>query len=136
MLSNLNIQTFSFAYILKIFLPIMKKSKLNPINQIIFILSEVVKSAPPKGMTEYIVGKYAFLGLMRALKSEYSTPFLRIHGIAPKLFRSKFLGEVHPLIIEKLSNNGDITSIKQIAFKLTSLIYNPDCLENDDLLIN
>jgi len=86
-----SVQTLSTATVLRSLLPKMKKAHKETPAQVIFLSSEVVLGTPPRGMTEYVVGKYAMLGLMRALAAEFGNQTLRFHAIAPGMINTKFL---------------------------------------------
>ena len=65
---NYHIQVRSLFYILQFVLPFMKKSKFG---KILTILSSVVLSNPPSYMSSYVTTKYALLGLINSIVSEY-----------------------------------------------------------------
>ena len=131
------VQTLSVAAVLRRFLPKMRHSNDGKTRQVIFLLSEVIRGIPPKGMTEYVVGKYALMGLMRALIAEFESKTLRIHSLTPGMMRTKFLGEVHESTIELAQSQrpGGLMAVGIVADKLAALIENPDALQEDDLYL-
>lgn len=131
--SQFSVQTLASAIVLRSLLPRMKDVQSDFPAQVIFLLSEVVIGRPPKGMAEYVVGKYAMLGLMRALAAEFESSTLRFHAIAPGMMETKFLKNVPKIVIETLRTRREsgLDSVDSISKKLVILIKNPDGLLKD-----
>lgn len=66
---GMNISIKSLILILQAFLPQMAKAKYG---KIILMLSYVLEGMPPKYSADYVVTKYALLGLVKALAVEYA----------------------------------------------------------------
>ena len=64
------------------FLPKMAKSGGG---RVVFMLSSVTVGVPPAGMAHYVTAKYALLGLMKALASEYAAKGVTLNAIAPSM---------------------------------------------------
>ena len=94
---HFKIQFLSIIEILKNILPKMKKQKKG---KIIFILSSITFSIPPKFWTDYVSMKYALLGLLKALVAEYGEYGIQINGISPSMIDSKLLNNLDPLVKE------------------------------------
>lgn len=94
---HFKIQFLSIIEILKNILPKMKKQKRG---KIVFILSSITFSTPPKFWTEYVSMKYALLGLLKSLVSEYGEYGIQINGISPSMIDSKLLNNLDPLVKE------------------------------------
>jgi 3-oxoacyl-[acyl-carrier protein] reductase len=97
--SHLLIQAQMPALIVKNLLPSLQKHNEN-LCKIVFTLSSVILNNPPKNMIPYVVGKYAALGLMKALAAELVTKDIRVNAIAPSMFESHFLKDVPAKILE------------------------------------
>jgi 3-oxoacyl-[acyl-carrier protein] reductase len=69
-------------------------------SQVVFVLSSVVDGTTPKNMIPYVVGKFAALGLMKALAAELNPKGVRINAISPSMFASPFLKDVPEKILE------------------------------------
>lgn len=94
---QLTIQVNTFGQILKAFLPSMGKKRQG---KVVAILSAVVLGAPPKFMSEYIVTKYALLGLIKSAAADYAEKGVNINAISPNMMDTKFLKNLDPRQIE------------------------------------
>ena len=94
---HFKIQFLSIVEILKNILPKMKKQKKG---KVIFILSSVTFSIPPTLLSEYVSMKYALLGLLKSLVSEYGEYDIQFNGISPSMIDSKLLDDLDPLVKE------------------------------------
>lgn len=94
---HFKVQFLSIIEILKYILPKMKKQKKG---KIIFILSSVTISTPPKFWTEYVSMKYALLGLLKSLVAEYGEYGIQFNGVSPSMIDSKLLDSLDPLVKE------------------------------------
>jgi 3-oxoacyl-[acyl-carrier protein] reductase len=90
--SDLEIQVRSITAILKAFLPSMSKSGRR--CKVVFMLSSATLGSPPKHMMEYVVAKYALLGLLRSLAIEYADKAICFNGISPSMVDTQFLSNV------------------------------------------
>lgn len=86
------VQIDSFIKILNDLLP--KMLSTHKISRLIFLISSAVLNDSPKYMSEYVVGKYAQLGLFKALVSEYRDRKIRINAVSPGMIETKFLSNV------------------------------------------
>lgn len=91
------VQTLSAAEILQYLLPGMVKKKSG---NIVFVLTSYVVNKPPKFMGSYVTSKYALMGLMKAIVSEYAEKNIRVNAVAPSMMETKFLADSNPKIIE------------------------------------
>ena len=78
--SHINLQTKSFFEILQRILPSMKEKRYG---KIISILTSYVIGAPPKGIMDYVVGKYSLLGLTKSLAVELGQYGINVNSISP-----------------------------------------------------
>jgi 3-oxoacyl-[acyl-carrier protein] reductase len=70
-----------------------KMSKLAR-ARIVFVLSSVTHGIPPKFMSMYSIVKYAQLGLMRSLASEYGSTGLTVNAVCPSMVQTRFLDDI------------------------------------------
>ncbi len=103
--SNLNeyeammqVSFYSIVEILKAFLPAMQKQKYG---RVLMMLSAYTTIPDPKYAAPYVASKYALLGLMKSVSTEYAAKGITVNGISPQMIETKFLQEVPELIIEQ-----------------------------------
>jgi 3-oxoacyl-[acyl-carrier protein] reductase len=96
---DMNVQVRSAIALLKRLLP--KMAEL-PRAKVVFVLSSVTASMPPKFMSMYTTVKHAQLGLMRALASEYASSRININAVSPTMIETRFLDEI-PAIAKEMS---------------------------------
>ena len=73
------------------FLPAMAKRGRG---RVVFILSSVTLGMPPSAMTDYTIAKYAQLGLMRSLASDFGSKGVRVNAVSPSMVDTPFLTEI------------------------------------------
>lgn len=88
MQKDMNIQVFSFAMICQAFIPNMAEKKYG---KIIAMLSSATKGIPPKNTSEYTTVKYALLGLIKSLASDYGELGININAVSPGMIETKFI---------------------------------------------
>ena len=81
---------------------------------------------PPKALTQYTTVKYALLGLVRSLASEYSDKNIQINAVSPSMVETKFLDTIDEKIVElnaynhPLKRNAKVKDITPIIKMLAS----------------
>lgn len=95
----------SITMILQSFLPKMAKKKYG---KIVFMLSAYLLGVPPKFQSPYITVKYALLGLMKTLATEYVAKGISINAVSPDMMETKFLSELPDLIKEQSAKNNPL----------------------------
>ncbi len=101
-LTDLEIQVHSFAEFMKAFLPIMSKQKYG---KVLVMLSSVTKGVPPKYLSSYVITKYALMGLINSLVSEYKEKGININAVSPTMVETSFLDNIDERIIEMTATN-------------------------------
>lgn len=104
-LTELNVQVNSLAQLFKIYLPIMAKEKYG---KVAIMLTAYTFGVPPKFMADYLVTKYALLGLMKSAASEYSGTGITINGLSPNMIETKFLSNIDKRVIEINANEASM----------------------------
>lgn len=94
---ELNISLGSITLILNKFLPKMAFAKKG---RVVCMLSSYTFGVPPKAMAQYTTVKYALLGLMKSLASEYAGKKITINCISPSMIETQFLSNINDRIIE------------------------------------
>ena len=100
--SDIDISLKSIVILLSNFLPKLAKQKKG---KVVIMLSSVVMNVPPKALTQYTTVKYALLGLVKSLASEYSDKNLQINAISPSMVETKFLDNINEKLIELSAYN-------------------------------
>lgn len=88
---NIEIQVHALADTGACFLPLMARKRFG---KVVVMLSECTLGMPPKFMTEYVMVKYATLGLMKSMSMEYADKGVNVNGISPGMMETKFLSEI------------------------------------------
>ena len=121
--ADLEISLKSLIVILNRFLPKLAKKREG---KVVCILSSVVLNIPPKALTQYTTVKYALLGLVKSLASEYADKNIQINAISPSMCETKFLDGINEKLIElnayqnPLKRNAVVSDISPIIKMLIS----------------
>ncbi len=103
--SQLNVQCRSLWQILQAFIQKMSKEKFG---NIIILLSSYTLNVPPKFWADYVMAKYALLGLGKALAAEYAAKNIRVNMISPSMMETKFLQNIYGGVIEQNAANNPL----------------------------
>lgn len=95
--NDINISLRSIILVLNRFLPKLAKEKRG---KIVCMLSSVTLNIPPKALAQYTTVKYAMLGLVKALASEYADKNIQINAISPSMCDTKFLDNINEKLVE------------------------------------
>lgn len=96
--TDIEIQARSIGMLLRTFMPLMARSGRR--CKVVIMLSSVTLGTPPKFMAEYIIAKYALLGLFRAIVAEYSDKPICINAVSPSMVETQFLAGLPPKYVE------------------------------------
>jgi 3-oxoacyl-[acyl-carrier protein] reductase len=99
---ELDITLKSAIIILSNFLPKLAKKKNG---KVVFMLSSVTLNIPPKALSIYTTSKYAMLGLMKSLASEYADKNIQINALSPSMIETKFLDNINEKFVEINAHN-------------------------------
>ena len=113
---DFDIQLKSITMILSAFL--VKMAKSPSICKVVFMLSSVTIGIPPKYMGQYTAVKYAMLGYMRALTSEFSGKPICFNAISPSMIDTQFLSNVPQKYVEMAaasSPSGENASVSDVT---------------------
>lgn len=97
--------TCSFESVVRILLAFMPNMAKQKSGKVIFTLTSYTLNMPPKYQSPYVAAKYALMGLMRSLTTEYEASGITVNGVSPEMTQTKFLSEVQPLIVEQNAAN-------------------------------
>ena len=104
--------------ILQYFLPLLSKQK-SLAKKVIFMLSSYTLAKPPMGMADYVSIKYALLGLMKSLASEYKN--IQFNALSPSMIETKFLDQVDERVIALNAQNHPLGRNARVEDILESL---------------
>lgn len=94
---DMEVQVHALAEVFKAFLPKMAKQKYG---KIAVMLTSYVQGTPPKFMSNYVLVKYALLGLVKSAASEYAGKGITINAVSPNMMETKFLQNIDERTIE------------------------------------
>ncbi|WP_299125665.1 SDR family oxidoreductase [uncultured Tenacibaculum sp.] len=120
---ELTVSLGSITQILNRFLP---KMAIQKRGKVLTILSSVTIGVPPKALAQYTSVKYAVLGLMKALASEYASKNIAINCISPSMVETQFLSLLNERIVEftaeshPLKRNATVSDLISVMLMLIS----------------
>lgn len=88
---DMNIQVYSLAEIFKAFLPEMAK---NMYGKVVVMLTAYTFGVPPKNMAGYVTVKYALLGLMKSMASDFGDKGICVNGVSPGMVNTAFIAGI------------------------------------------
>ena len=94
---QLDIQLRAAVLVCRRFLPKMAAVKRG---KVVFVLTSYTLSIPPIAMAHYVTAKFALLGFMKAMSSEYAAKNICINAISPSMVDTDFLGDIPDKIVE------------------------------------
>lgn len=96
--TQIMIQVRSFFEVMKSVLKGMAKSGGGKIAA---VLSSCTINIPPAFMSDYITAKYALMGLVKSMASEYAARNILINMISPSMMETKFITDIYSGVIEQ-----------------------------------
>ena len=125
----------SAVRLLQAFLPGMKK---RGSGRVVFLLSVCTEGVPPKYMSSYVTGKYAMLGLMRALAAEYEGRGVSVNAVSPDMTDTRYLDTVPALIKETAAASmpaGRLLTPEETARVMQSLLADDSSANGQNLIV-
>lgn len=117
---SLDVSLRSAVMVLQAFLPDMAK---NHYGRTIIMLSSVVCNNVPAYYTDYVVAKYALLGLVRSLATEYADKGITINGVSPMMVQTKFIENQPDLVKEQNALDNPIGRLLRIDEVVPTIEY-------------
>lgn len=97
---HIQVQVHSSYAVCHAIIPVMAK---NRSGKIVFMLTEnVAKGMPYKYAVPYTTAKYALLGLMKCLASEYADKGITVNGVSPAMIETAFVSQL-PEVVRQLN---------------------------------
>lgn len=95
---EMDISLKAFVIIAQKVLPAMAKAGYG---RIVLMLSFVTHHAAPAYCANYVTTKYALLGLMKALATEYAGKGITVNGVSPSWVMTKYISNQPEILIEQ-----------------------------------
>lgn len=133
---GIDISVKSLVRVLQTCLPQMIKARYG---KIVIVLSYVLDGMPPKYSADYVMTKYALLGLVKALAVEYAEKGIIVNGVSPAFTETRFVENMHDYFKEENEKASPIGRnlvvndiIPTIAFLLSE---GSDCINGQNISI-
>ncbi len=120
---------------LQAFLPDMKK---NHDGRIVFVLSSVTTGDAPEFQSAYVTVKYALLGLMKSLASEYAGTGVHINAVSPDMMDTRYISDLSHLMIEKYAAgrpDGKLLGVADVVPHIEHLLFDETVADGENILI-
>lgn len=95
---ELDISLRSLVCVAQAFLPMMARQKYG---RVAVMLSFVVNGRAPGYCANYVTTKYALLGLVKSLATEYADKGITVNGVSPSWVMTKFISNQPEILIEQ-----------------------------------
>lgn len=113
---------WSFLRICQHIIPGMVKRKQG---RIVSILTEYTITHQPSYMAHYISAKYALLGLIKSLASEYAAKNIKVNALSPAMIETEFVSQMPQYVIDdaaKASINGKNLTVIELVPSIQYLL--------------
>ena len=120
---------------LQAFLPAMKK---NRDGRVVFVLSSVTEGDTPEFQSAYVTVKYALLGLMKSLASEYAGTGVHITAVSPDMMDTRYISELSHLMIEQYAGNrpdGKLLGVSDVVPHIEHLLFDEKVDDGANILL-
>ena len=132
----MNLALRSSVIPLQAFLPVMKK---RGSGRVVFVLSSVTEGNPPANQSVYVTVKYALLGLMKSLASEYASSGVRINAVSPDMIDTAYVSALSHLIIEQYAAtrpSGRLLTVDEVVPHIINLLSDESDANGTNILVN
>lgn len=89
--TGFRVSVLSITQVLISLMPDMAKQRYG---KVVFMLSRDTIGTPPSFQSDYVTEKYALLGLMKSLASEYAQYGITVNGVSPDMIETVFLSGI------------------------------------------
>lgn len=100
--NEIDISLRSFVLVLRSFISNMEKKRYG---KVVVLLSSYTNNNAPKYLTSYGTVKYALLGLVKGLSSEYADKGININAVSPSMVETKMLSEISEIVVQQNALN-------------------------------
>lgn len=134
--NEIDISLKSLVIILQAFLPYMVR---NHYGKILVMLSFVVANSAPAYCSNYVVTKYAMLGLVKALATEYASKGITVNGVSPSWVETKYIDNQPDILKERNAQESPIGRILAVGDVVPTIEYllseGADCINGQNILV-
>lgn len=116
----LQISLFSFIQVTQAFIADMRKNKYG---KIVVMLTVCTIGVPPKFMPIYVTEKYALLGMVKALASDYADKGIQINAVSPEMVDTKFLREIPDFVKQQTAEQNPLKRILKVEDVVPTITY-------------
>ena len=116
----MQVSLYSIIEVLNFCIPEMQKQRYG---RILFILSAYTTISAPKYAAPYVVSKYALLGLVKDIATEYISKGITINGLSPQMMETKFINGLSEVLIEQHKNASPLGRLMQKEDILPTVRY-------------
>lgn len=130
---SVSVGLFSLCRLTK---PFIKNMINNRNGKIVVMLSRVIETLPPY-CSQYIMTKYAMLGYIKALASEYNEKNILFYGISPDWINTKYILNQPDIVVNNYINKSKrkkLLESTEVANIIEDVLLN-DKLENGTNLL-
>lgn len=132
-----DISVKSIVLVLQAFLPKMAKDKYG---RVILMLSYVVNNTAPAYCSNYVVTKYAMLGLVKALATEYAPKGITVNGISPAWVNTKYIDNQPDMLKEQVASQSPLgrnLEVEEIVPTIEYLLSDgASCINGENVTIS
>lgn len=94
---EMQVVCWSFLRIIQQLIPMMVKKHEG---RILAVLTEYTITCQPPYLSHYITGKFALLGLIKCIASEYGSKGIRANGLSPGMIKTDFISKLPQYVID------------------------------------
>ncbi len=127
----------SAVLVLQEFLPRMAK---NHYGRVLIMLSYVVNNVAPAYCCNYVVTKYAMLGLVKSLATEYASKGITVNGISPAWVNTKYIDNQPDLLKEQNAMSSPIGRNLEVEEIIPTMEYllseGASCVNGENITIS
>lgn len=133
---EMDISLKALILILQSFLPGMAKQHYG---KIIVMLSFIVNNTAPAYCANYVITKYAMLGLVKALATEYASKGITVNGISPAWVQTKYINNQPDILIEQNAQASPLGRNLSVEDVIPSIEYllsgGADCINGQNIAV-
>lgn len=127
---EMQVVCWSFLRICQAIIPKMAKIKDG---RILAVLTEYTVKDQPPYLSHYITAKFALLGLIKCIASEYASKGIRANGISPGMIETDFIQKLPQYVIDDNAKNAPNGRILRPDDLVSTIDY---LLGNDSAVVN